>query len=355
MMVERGMLEGLLQLEANVAHSLRLHVDDRLGKLAQELNQNLYTWSHSVRTADARCATAKLGDTMDRRRLEAAVRSETRSVLRGRLDALLAAGAHAAGAQATAAADATEALASVVSDVAHVGEPLQRRTGSPAPRSAGAAGGIQVGSGGAVSPRQHRFSAAGQTAARSSTAAGSVGAGADATLLPGFGPSAADGGGAAAAAVAHAGAGSEAPAAEAATGLRAEAPELVPDPWPIGGARVRVLIEAANGLEAQGSGVDAYCVCEVRGQPNWFRTNVAPGSTCPVWHYRGDVVAVGTGDVLDFTVYNEDPTSTQDFLGRVSLPVSRFVDSRRFTGDLPLSGLGGGGAATLSVVIDVVA
>eukprot|EP00929_Paragymnodinium_shiwhaense_P084730 TRINITY_DN45334_c0_g1_i4.p1 TRINITY_DN45334_c0_g1~~TRINITY_DN45334_c0_g1_i4.p1 ORF type:complete len:262 (+),score=25.58 TRINITY_DN45334_c0_g1_i4:412-1197(+) len=98
--------------------------------------------------------------------------------------------------------------------------------------------------------------------------------------------------------------------------------------------RLRVGIIGARGLGT----ADAYCVCEVRGRANsWLQTQVISNSAEPMWRYEGEVFAAAA-DIIAFDVYDQNPLSQCNFIGRTSVRASEVLGAETgiFEGELLL-------------------
>lgn len=100
-------------------------------------------------------------------------------------------------------------------------------------------------------------------------------------------------------------------------------------------ARVRVTILGAKSLRGsdwQGK-MDPYCVYEVVGRPEQYRTKVVIGSLDPVWNEEKALTAFEPGDKLKFMVVDRTDESV---IGHAILDSERFYPTG-FVDDLPLA------------------
>lgn len=119
------------------------------------------------------------------------------------------------------------------------------------------------------------------------------------------------------------------------------------------GKAVEVCIVGARGLRDADSAMfglsDAYCVCEVEGQPgSGFQTEEIKNSLNPRWNHTESIAGIFASDALLFTVWDTDPMKPDDCLGSVRLSAGQFLH-RAFEGSLPLQQAGKGAEATLQV------
>lgn len=114
---------------------------------------------------------------------------------------------------------------------------------------------------------------------------------------------------------------------------------------------LRVTIISANGLRNAdwGSKSDPYCVCQIPGKPqSKFQTPVISDNLDPVWNYEDLIVDYIVGDLLEFTVWDQDWGKPDDFLGKATLSSTEFLENG-FEGDLLLQKAGAGVRASLRV------
>lgn len=80
-----------------------------------------------------------------------------------------------------------------------------------------------------------------------------------------------------------------------------------------------------------------YCIMEIPGKPEATRqTEVADHSKDPVWDEQFRVKGYDTGDILEFTLFDEDPWPRKDdVLGRLHLRSDQFLPNG-FNGEMPL-------------------
>ncbi|CAK0841442.1 unnamed protein product, partial [Prorocentrum cordatum] len=97
-----------------------------------------------------------------------------------------------------------------------------------------------------------------------------------------------------------------------------------------------------------GSSSRAYCVCEVAGRPNKFKTPTVAKDDGPRWDFTMQVADCTGQEDLTFCVYDTDQMRGDDFLGAAVLPAKRFFHEG-FDEELPLSSIGSGAAIILHV------
>jgi len=73
----------------------------------------------------------------------------------------------------------------------------------------------------------------------------------------------------------------------------------------------------------------------------------------PEWNHEAEISGYNVGDSLTFTVRDQDPIKSDDFLGRVTLTTPQFFDAG-FEGELRLSEAGKGVEAFLKVKVQLV-
>lgn len=100
---------------------------------------------------------------------------------------------------------------------------------------------------------------------------------------------------------------------------------------------------------------DPYCVCQVPGKPaTKFQTRHISKCLDPVWNEDHEVEDYERGDDLDFVVFDYDRGSSDDLLGKFTLPCGAFDRDGGFEGDLRLRESGKGQAASLTVRVEIV-
>jgi len=123
---------------------------------------------------------------------------------------------------------------------------------------------------------------------------------------------------------------------------------------------LQVIIVSASGLRnadhLPGQGLsDPYCVCQIPGKPaSRFQTKVVDDSLDPVWEHVQEVQGYTIGDSLDFVVWDKDPGTSGDLLGRAKLAGSQFYPSG-FDGEVELKDAGKGFRPLLKLKVNVYA
>jgi len=117
------------------------------------------------------------------------------------------------------------------------------------------------------------------------------------------------------------------------------------------------LLGATNLKNADWAGKsDPFCICRVLGKQDFkFQTEVAHNSLNPEWNAEFIVDDFASGDALDFSVFDHDPTNQNDLLGTAGLTSKDFLPNG-FHGALPLVEPGlKKGKGVLDVSIEVLA
>eukprot|EP00927_Polykrikos_kofoidii_P077979 TRINITY_DN7485_c0_g1_i1.p1 TRINITY_DN7485_c0_g1~~TRINITY_DN7485_c0_g1_i1.p1 ORF type:complete len:1906 (-),score=343.15 TRINITY_DN7485_c0_g1_i1:318-6035(-) len=124
--------------------------------------------------------------------------------------------------------------------------------------------------------------------------------------------------------------------------------------------KVKVRVLSASGLRAAdtalfgGNSSDPYCICQLKGKKaTKFQTKRVNKTLEPEWNEEHVVAGYTAGDSVEFTVMDHDLTSSDDFLGNVTLDGEELCRVGGFAGDLALADCGSGHAATLRVVVEV--
>merc|ERR1740117_2352688 len=99
-----------------------------------------------------------------------------------------------------------------------------------------------------------------------------------------------------------------------------------------------VSIIGAAGLRAMdvGGTSDAYCTCELAKKPSTrVKTAVKKMTLNPVWDEHFVMPFFEKGDVIVFTVYDQD-LDKDEVLGKANLPYSKFSGYEGFSGNWPI-------------------
>eukprot|EP00406_Dinophysis_acuminata_P009095 CAMPEP_0179220706 /NCGR_PEP_ID=MMETSP0797-20121207/5779_1 /TAXON_ID=47934 /ORGANISM="Dinophysis acuminata, Strain DAEP01" /LENGTH=168 /DNA_ID=CAMNT_0020927397 /DNA_START=55 /DNA_END=561 /DNA_ORIENTATION=- len=82
---------------------------------------------------------------------------------------------------------------------------------------------------------------------------------------------------------------------------------------------------------------DPYCVVRIKGRENPnCTTNVVKDCLDPVWNSHVDIHDYELGDVLEFTIWDKDTYSEDDFLGRTDLSCAQWGHPDGFDGELAI-------------------
>lgn len=116
--------------------------------------------------------------------------------------------------------------------------------------------------------------------------------------------------------------------------------------------QLNVRIISATGLRnADWLGVsDPYCICSIRGKDWSCRTPAERGTLDPEWKFFSPVVGYEEGDVLEFTIWDENTARRDVVLGRASIESKKF-HKYGWKGDLLLTDTGHDKVANLKVKI----
>ena len=104
--------------------------------------------------------------------------------------------------------------------------------------------------------------------------------------------------------------------------------------------KVEVTVHSASGLRnadwsfGKSGGSDAFCVVEVPGTKQQFRTNVVEDSSNPVWNVTKKLQLTTTAQPLLLSIFDRDVAGT-DLLGKVMISRDKFHPNG-YTGKLKL-------------------